>query len=207
MKLSTSLGCLLLVSGCALDWLAQVTPIVAKIRIKTYETQSDGTEVVTGNRSGYFYRSSAGDSMKTDFAVDSNGNKRESGKSHYVKVANGQKRIYLLNHNSRNGGLRQQLAYTPWRPVDTDHPNVIGRATIAGLRCIAFPIEDSSGNIVGKTWWALDVDDLLVKTEHIRGNKRRVNELYDIQFTEPEPSKFGFASDYVIDETQCRGCE
>ncbi len=208
MKFRTLLACLALVFGCASDSLAQFTPVVAKIKIRYYRTQSDGTEKVTKVREGFYHRSSSGDGMKTDFAVNENGKRREPGKSMYVNASTG--KIYSLDHNFRKGMLEQKLTspLAPIRPSDIDDPNyVLGKEMINGLRCIVTPMKDSDGNITGKVWRALDVDDLMVKMEHRFSNGRYVWELYDIQFTEPDRSKFGFPSDYTIDQSKCMGCE
>ena len=72
--------------------------------------------------------------------------------------------------------------------------------TVEGLHCYVMPII-SDGVATGKTWWASE-SKVLVKMEDVREGERVVRELYDIQFYEPESSKFGVSSDYLVDETE-----
>ena len=204
MKFSMLLACLTLVFGCASDSLAQFTPVVAKIKITNYRTQSDGTEEVATVREGFYYRSSAGDEMKTDFSVNENGEKKEPGKSHYVNASTG--KIYSLKHNFGKAELHQKIQLPRLPQTAADPDDILGEKVINGLSCVALPVVNAGENTIGKYWVSLDVG-LTVKREMSLPGGRHVWELYDIQFTEPDPSKFGFSSDYKVDESKCVGCD
>ncbi len=204
MKFSMLLACLTLVFGCVADSLAQFTPVVAKIKIRHYRTQSDGKEEVVKVREGFYYRSSAGDEMKTDFSVNENGERRELGKSHYVNASTG--KIYSLKHNVGKAELHQKIQ-SPRLPRTAAGPdNILGEEVINGLSCVALPVINADEETIGKFWVSPDVA-LTVKREMSLPGGRHVWELYDIQFTEPDPAKFGFSSEYTVDESKCVGCE
>lgn len=204
MKFKTLFACLALVFGCASDSLAQFTPVVAKIKIRHYRTQSDGTEKVVKVREGFYYRSSAGDEMQTDFSVNEKRERREPGKSHYQDASTG--RIYSLNHNFRKAELHQQVQLPLLPKTAADPDSILGEEVVNGLNCVALPVVNADEKPIGKYWVSLDVD-LTVKRALSLPGGRHVWELYDIEFTEPEPSKFGFPSDYTIGRSNCVGCE
>ncbi len=207
MKLNTLLACLVLIFSCASSSLAQFTPVVAKIRTSYYQTQSDGTEKLTRSKEGFYYRSSAGDSMRTNFYVNENGEKLELGRSTYVDASTG--KVYELHHYHKKASLRQKRKL-PLRPGILREPPdndkyIQGKGVIGGLRSVAMPVLDEKGKLIGKTWHVLGMD-LMVKMEVKFPNGSYIQELYDIQFAEPDPSKFGFPLDYKLNLSNCRGC-
>ena len=200
--------CLALVFGCAVDCLAQFTPVMAKIRVTEYRTQSDGPERSKILSNGFFYRSSAGDVMQTRRRTAVRGTRRDLGRSAYYNAS--ERKHYSLNHNFKLAELEHQSKHplAAVTPSDTDNSKYsLGKETVQGLRCIIIPIRNSKGKITGKSWWALDVARLTVKTERTHDNIRRIWELYDIQFAEPDSSKFSIPSDYEVDQSKCQGCD
>jgi len=200
--------CLALVVCCAVESPAQFTPVIAKVKVSEYRTQPNGTESSTVLSRGFFYRSAAGDTMQTRSRIALSGTRRDLGKSAYYNAS--ERKHYSLNHNSQSAELVHQAKHplAPVSPSDTDNPRYsLGKETVQGLRCIIVPIRNSNGETTGKSWWALDVTRLTVKTERTFNNIRRIWELYDIRFNEPDPSKFGIPSDYEIDRSACQGCD
>lgn len=194
--------------GCAVDSLAQFTPVIAKIKVTEYKTQPDGSERSKVLSKGFFYRSSAGDIMQTRSRIAVRGTRRDLGRSAYYKAS--ERKHYSLNHNFKSAKLEHQSEHprAPVAPSDTDNPrDSLGKETVQGLRCIIVPIRNSKEKITGKSWVALDVPRLKVKTERTYNNIRRIWELYDIRFTEPDSSKFSIPSDYEIDKSECWGCD
>lgn len=205
MKPSTLLACLVFVFSCVSDTLAQFTPVVAKIKITSYQMQSDATEKAVVSQGGFYYRSSAGDEMTTHFYVTENGKKREAGRSTYIDSSTG--KTYVLTHNAREARVVQQrdLPLIPNNsPPNPDR--IVGRDVIDGLKCIIVPMESNDGSTPpGKVWLSKDTN-IAVKMEFKLRGKRLVREFYDIEFTEPDPSKFGIPSNYSIDDSECQGC-
>ena len=206
MKTSIFLTCLALVLVGAVDSLAQFTPITAKIKITTYTPQSDGTSQAKVTHKGFYYRSSHGDTVTTNFHVDDNGVKDEAGRTTYREVSTG--KIYSITHISREAKVRQKLSL-PILPLTTRPPaNLIsGEKVINGLDCIGMTIRNGDGSSGGTSWRSVSID-LDVRTEFdLGGGRHMVKELYDIQFTEPSLSKFGVPSNYTVDQSACSGCD
>ena len=200
--------CLALVFGCAVDSLAQFTPVIAKVKVSEYRTQPGGSERSKMLSKGSFYRSSSGDTMQTRFRIAVSGTMSDLGRSAYYNAS--ERKHYSVDHNVESAELVHQSKHplAAVAPSDTDNPKYsLGKETVQGLRCIIVPIRNSDGEIIGKSWLALDIPRLRVKTERTYNNIRRIWELYDIRFTEPDPSKFGFPSDYEIDQSACQGCD
>ena len=205
MKTSTALGCLAILLGCASNSLAQFTPVVAKIKVRSFQMQSDGTEKPVLSHVGFYFRSSAGDEMTTHFPVTEKGKASDAGQSTFVDSLTG--KIYSLTHTSRKAKLVQQKQL-PLRPDKRPpHPDrIVGEDVINGVKCITVLMESNDGSTpVGKVWLSKDAY-LEVKMEFNLHGRRLVRELYDIQFTEPDPSMFGIPSTYAIDDSECRGC-
>ena len=164
--------------------------------------QSDGTTLAQVTQKGDFYRSSRGDTMITQFAVNENGVKNDPGRSTFTEASSG--RVYLLRHGQREALVKATLT-TPLLP-NTRPPaasfiaNSTAR-TINGVSCLGMKVlatDGSSQRTIGVNWHSMDLD-LSVRTEIDRGGGRqRVRELYDIQFTEPAASSFGVPARYSI---------
>ena len=202
MKITTLLACLILVFSSASDSLAQFTPVIAKQRSVTYRMQSDGSEIVVRRTEGTYFRSSAGSVMRTEFDIK-DGQRLGKGQSTYIDSSTG--KSHSLNHKIKKATLIQ-VRPTPWSPPET-YPSpseITGKAVISGLNCVAvssFYLSHGTKRRNGKVWWSLD-NYLAVKTERTLGQVRRVWDLYDIQFAEPDPSVFKLPADYLIDDSE-----
>lgn len=214
MRFNTMLACLALMLSGAADLLAQFTPVVAKIKAALYVKQPDGTEAQSQAKEGFYYRSSRGDSLKTVFYVSEAGEQLEPGRSNYVNASTGE--VYFIDHHPQKATLmrKRELPLAPFRLPETI--KIEGREVerearvIAGVHCVAAPIttnRNGEEQIAGKIWWALGMG-FPVKTEDTLGpNARAVWELYDIEFKEPEPSKFDVLRGFTIDRTECVNCD
>ncbi len=202
MITTTLLAIPVLVFISALDSLAQFKPVIANHRTVIYLTQSDGSEIVGRRVEGTYFRSSSGSVMQTEFPIE-NGEKLGKGQSVYTDSKTG--KIHLLDHDIKKATLKQ-VRPTPFSPPDR-YPSpseIIGKAVIGSLNCVAVPsfsLNYGTKTRNGKTWWSLE-NYLMVKTEHARGLVRRVWELYDIQFDEPDASVFRLPADYGIDDSE-----
>lgn len=202
MKLNTLLVCLVFVFSYASDSLAQFTPVVAKIKIT--ETGSNGEQT---KRQGFYYRSSAGDVMMTKFPVKENGEKLSEGLSFYVNASTGA--TYVLSNVARKAKIRQQRPL-PLLPLPLPPPDqIIEEAVINGVSCVAVPITNHRREKTGGKVWISTDSGVHVRMESYSRGSHLVQDLYDIQFTEPDPSKFGIPPDYIIDKdlSECRGCK
>ena len=214
MRFKTMLACLALMLSGATDVLAQFTPVVAKIRAALYVKQPDGTEAQSQAKKGFYYRSSSGDSLKTVFYVSEEGEQLEAGRSTYVNASTGE--VYFIDHHPQKATLMRQreLPLTPVLLPETIR--IEGREVtrearvIAGVHCVAAPIttnRNGEEQIAGKIWWASGMG-FPVKTEETLGpNTRAVWELYDIEFREPDSSKFDVLTGLTIDRTECVNCD
>lgn len=200
MKLGTLPTCLALLFGCAVDSLAQFTPVIAKVRVSEYRTQPDGSERSKMLSTGFFYRSSAGDVMQTRFRSALSGTRKDLGRSTYYNAS--ERKHYSIDHNIKSVELEYQSKRSIPPTVFTNQDsvkNALGEETVQGVRCVIIPIRNSDEEITGKVWLALNIPLLRVKTERTHNNIRRIWELYDIRFTEPASSKFSIPSDYEVD--------
>ncbi len=181
-------------------WLmAQFLPVVAKQRVVHFQKLSDGSEVEIARAEGNYFRSSSGDVMDT--TKYSAGRWEGKHKSTYKQAST--RKTYSVDHNGRKATLRQ-VRNEPFSPMDIGafaREANLEEDTVEGLHCYVMPITSDDGVATGKTWWASE-SKVLVKTEDVREGERVVRELYDIQFYEPESSKFGVSSDYLVDETE-----
>lgn len=208
MQLRGLLISLALVIGCAVESLAQFTPVIAKVKVSEYRTRPDGSERSKMLSKGFFYRSSAGDIMQTRYRTALSRTGKDLGRSTYYNAS--ELKHYSIDHNVKSAELEHQSKHpiSPLALSDNDNVrNSLGKETIQGIKCIILPIRRSNGETTGKVWLALDVPRLTVKTERTHNNIRRVWELYDIRFTEPDSSRFSIPSDYEVDQSNCHGCD
>lgn len=200
MKVPAMLVCLIFMFGQTPALLAQFTPIIAKQRSVSYQTQPDGSEIVVQQTEGTYFRSSSGSVVENMFHIE-DGQEQGEGQTSYFDSFTG--RIYSLRHDIKRAVLKDVWPKS-LRSLVPSNPNFIGEAVINGLNCVATPVflwVNNQATPVGKNWWSLDVD-LLVKTETTVGGIRKVRELYDINFAEPSSSKFKIPSGYMIDGSE-----
>lgn len=200
MKIPAMLVCLIFMFGQTPALLAQFTPIIAKQRSVSYQTQPDGSEIVVQQTEGTYFRSSSGSVMENMFHIKDGQEQGEGQTSYFDSLTS---RIYSLRHDIKRAMLKEVWPKS-LRSLVPSNPDFIGEAVINGLNCVATPVflwVNNQATPVGKNWWSLDID-LLVKTETTIGGIRKVRELYEIKFTEPSPSKFKIPSDYMIDDSE-----
>lgn len=204
MKVSMFFACVALTIGGVGDVLAQFTPVTAKIKITGHTPQSDGTIASKLLQKGVYYRSSSGDEITTHFPVDENGQKRGDGYTTFRDASSG--KIYSIIHASRRVEVKQKVS-APMRPATARPPEnlIVGEGVVSGLACVATDMTKPDGTSAGTSWRAISVD-LGVKTEFVRGARRVVRELYDIQFVEPSRSHFRLPPGYTMNASGCRGC-
>ena len=203
MNIITLLTCFVFVFGSALDSVAQYKPVIAKQTTLTYKIHPDGSETVEGRTEGTYFRSSSGSEMSTSFDIKQ-GRKVGKGESTFIDSTTG--KAYSLYHDSKHARIRH-VRSTPFHPPKTKPTQVLGKAVVSGLNCIVIPIlmgkeKRQTGNV-----WVLTDPYLLVKREHKISNHRQVWTLHDIQFAEPDSSKFSFPADYTIDDSECAPCQ
>ena len=206
MKIGILLTCLALVFCGAIDALAQFTPVTAKIRVTTYTPQSDGTTQAQVTHKGFYYRSSRGDVVNTNFHVDENGVKDEAGRTTYREASTG--KIYSIAHIERVARVSQKLRL-PLTPRSARPPAslIVGEEVVNGIACIGMTMRKGDGSSAGTSWRSVSLD-LTVKSEYDYGGGRRsVHELYDIRFTEPPSANFSLPTGYRVDTNNCRGCD
>lgn len=204
MKITTLLACFVFAASSALDSLAQYNPVIAKQSSLTYKIHPDGSETVVGQTEGTYLRSSSGSVMSTEFNIKQ-GQRVGKGKSTYIDSSTG--KTYLLHHEIKMARLRH-VSPTPLQPPKTRPTEVVGKAVVSGINCIAIPIRmvSEANRPIGKAWMSADAH-LFVKREYTLDNFRKVWALHDIQFAEPDPSKFSFPADYTIDDSECAPCK
>lgn len=180
--------------------VAQFLPVVAKQRVIHFQKLSDGSEVEIARAEGNYFRSSSGDVMNTTKYTA--GRWKGKHKSTYKQAST--RKTYSLDHNGRKATLRQ-VRNEPFKPMDLGdraRKENLEEDTIEGLHCYVMPVTSADDGVaIGKAWWASE-SKVLVKMEDVYKGERIVRELYDIQFYEPESSKFGVSSDYLVDETE-----
>ena len=195
MKFVSMVTCMIWVFGVAPSLLAQFVPVVAKQRVVHLLKQSDGSEVAIAQAEGHYYRSSSGDVMDTTKYTEG-----LNGKHTSIYMEASTRRTYSLDHNGRKATLLQ-IRTEPFKPTGSDPRDVdLEKDTIEGLRCYILPMTSADNTETGKLWLASE-SELVVKSEEIHGRERVVREIYDIEFVEPESSKFGFPSTYTVDES------
>ena len=195
MKITTLVTCLVFLFGAVAELPAQFVPVIAKQRSIDFVVQPDGTEKAVVREEGTYLRSSSGSVLDTMARVK--GKNRETYTS--VLMDSSTRRTYLLNHRLKVATLKQ-IRTEPFRPFVLRPDRAVDEGVIAGLDCLAMPVL-SYGNpeeSIGKVWVAKEAN-VRVKTETNFGQGRRVRELYDIRFAEPEPSVFDIPADYKID--------
>ena len=206
MKTSIVLTCVALVLGGAVDALAQFTPITAKLRITTYTPQSDGTSQAVVTHEGFYYRSSSGNEMTTSFYVDASGAKTESGVSSYRDASTG--KVYEISHALRQAKVMQQVSLPlAQKAINPPAQYSAGTATVNGFSCVGVANPRGRGASNRTSWWAPSLGLRVKSDSDFGGGKRMVQELYDIQLSEPPSSKFLIPSNYTVDESNCRGCD
>ncbi len=197
MKITTLLTCLAFVFGWATELLAQFVPVIAKQRSIHYLIQSDETEVEVIREEGSYFRSSTGSVLDTRLQIKGPDRRRHVS----VLMDSSTRKTYDVDHNLKEAILKQ-VRPEPFRPIVLRPELAIDEGVIGGLDCLAMTI-GSPGNperSSGKVWWAKDAL-LAVKRESTFSQDRVVWELYDIRFTEPEPSVFRLPADYKIDDS------
>ena len=197
MKITTLLTCLVFVFGGGSELLAQFVPVIAKQRSIHYLIQSDETEVEVMREEGTYFRSSSGSVMDTRLQIYRPNQRRHVS----VLMDSSTRKTYDVNHDLKEAILKQ-VRPEPFRPIVLRPELAIDEGVIGGLDCLAMTI-GSPGNpeqSSGKVWWAKDAV-LAVKRESTFSQDRIVWELYDIRFTEPEPSVFRLPADYKIDDS------
>ena len=204
MKITTMFACVAFVASGGCDSMAQFRPVIAKQTSLTYKIHPDGSETVVGQTEGIYLRSSSGSVMSTEYSIE-HGQRVGEGKSTYIDSSTG--KTYLLHHETKMARLRH-LGPTPFRPAKTRPSEIVGRAVVSGVSCIAIPIRMVSENNrpIGKAWMSADAY-LFVKREFTLDNFRRVWTLHDIQFTEPDASNFSFPTNYTVDDSECAPCK
>ena len=204
MKITTLFACVVFVASSAFDSMAQFRPVIAKQSSSTYKIHPDGSETVVGQTEGTYLRSSSGSVMSTEYHIK-HGQRVGEGKSTYIDSSTG--KTYLLHHEIKVARLRH-VGPTPFQPPKTRPTEVVGKAVVSGVNCIAIPIRlvSEANRPIGKAWRSADAY-LFVKREYTLDNFRRVWTLHDIQFAEPDPSKFSFPSNYTVDDSECAPCK
>ena len=195
MKITTLATCLVFLFGGVAELPDQFVPVIAKQRSIDFTMQPDGTEKAVVREEGTYLRSSSGSVLDTMARVK--GKNREKHTS--VLMDSSTRRTYVLNHRLKVATLKQ-IRTEPFRPFVLRPDRAVDEGVIAGLDCLAMPVL-SYGNpeeSIGKVWVAKEAN-VRVKTETSFGQGRRVRELYDIRFAEPEPSVFDIPADYKID--------
>ena len=198
MKVTPLCACLIFVFGWTAELRAQFVPVIAKQRSTHYLMQNDGTETEVIRQEGTYFRSSSGSVLNTMLHVKG----PFQGKHESVQRDSSTKKIYVLDHKLKKAILKQ-VSKEPFRPVVLRPSLAVGEGVIEGLDCIAMRVisPNDPDESIGKVWWARDAK-LMVKSETDFGPGRIVEELYDIEFNEPDPSVFKSLADYKIDDTE-----
>ena len=201
MKITTWVTCLIIVFGWATELLAQFVPVVAKKKVVHFQVLSDGSETEIAQAEGVYYRSSSGDVMDTTKYPK----RKWSGKHQSIYMEASTRKTYELDHNGRKARLLQvrTAPFRPMSPADREggvSPDVdLEEDIVNGLHCYVLPVKYGNEE-VGKFWWTSE-SKFQVKSDDTHEGVRRVEELYDIQFAEPEPSVFNIPANYKIDES------
>lgn len=171
---------------------AQWTPVVAKSAELTYQINSDGTELLTREFRGEYFRSRDGSEVRTKLQV---GESPEKGQKYLRDARTGY--AYVINLEKRIATVIfiHPLPLLPRADRDTeDHQ---GRQLIGQLECLGLRVKLNGAYIPGVVWTSVP-HDLAVKQEVLLPASREVRTLYDIRFIEPDPSVFRIPKDFTI---------
>ena len=186
-----------LVLGTAISVQAQWMPVIANQKEITYWTDENGSEVVLQERRGTYQRSSNGSVMKKWTPYIVNGQETGSGSAVFIDASSGSS--YLILHGAQTARLMQQSSV----PLLPRHPNLapedtVGQSVVNGVACVGLKVWVNGQPTDGVDWVSVTYD-LHVKSEvTLPSGQRIVNELYDIQFTEPDPSIFAIPENYTL---------
>ena len=198
MKITTLVTCLIFVFGGTTDLLGQFVPVIAKQRNIHYLIQPDDTDMEIVREEGSYFRSSSGSVLDTIEQVKG----PHKGRQISTLMDSSTRSTYDLDHDLKVATLKQ-VRREPFRPAELTRSAAVDEGVIEGLDCLVMSIVSASNpeESVGKVWWAKDAV-LLIKRDSTFGRERIVRELYDIRFTEPEPSVFQLPGNYKIEDSQ-----
>ncbi len=190
------IGCLPVVStlvlGTAISAQAQWMPVVAKQKELTYRLEENGSRVIVSERRGAYKRSSSGSVMHTWRPIV-DGQEVGSVKATFLDASTGER--YAIDHGSQRARLIHQTP-APILPETVNPEETVGEAVINGVACAGLKVLVNGKPTKGVNWVSVPYD-LDVKREFPTLNGRWiVQELYDIQFVEPERSVFAIPQNY-----------
>jgi hypothetical protein len=182
---------------------APTTPLTAKKTRVTYSIGSAGGFRIKVEERGTFARSSAGDEA-THLKVIRDGqsaagssviSQRKEGVRYLIDDANRRYTLVPWIPSPTNEADRESTLPTPDTPTVT--------RTIGGIKCVAVPVQDSAGKIIGKNWMSPD-HGITVRSEMDVMNPQTgatiglvVEELTDIHIgVEPDPGEFTIPPGY-----------
>lgn len=171
---------------------AQWTPVGAESAELTYQINSDGTEILSREVRGEYFRSRNGSEVRTKIPA---GEPRARGQKYLRDARTGI--AYLLDLEQRTATVifKHSLPLLPRTDRDTaDHQ---GHQIVGDLECLGLRMKLDGAYIPGVTWISIP-HDLEEKQEVLLPETREVSTLYEIRFVEPDPSVFQIPNDFSI---------
>jgi len=168
----------------------QWMPVIAKSAELTYQTSPDGTEVLTQEFRGEYFRSKDGSEVRT---------KQQAGATQGMKylrdARSGNDYVIDLEKRIATVIFKHSLPLLPRKDRNTeDHQ---GLRTINELECLGLRIKLNGTYIPGVVWTSIE-NDLPIKQEVLLPETREVRSLYEIRLVEPDPSVFLIPIDFSV---------
>jgi len=168
----------------------QWTPVVAKSAELTYQTSPDGTEVLTREFRGEYFRSRDGSEVRT---------KQQAGATEGMKYLRDARSgyDYVIDFGKRIATVtfKHPLPLLPRTDRKTeDHQ---GRRTINELECLGLRIKLNGTYVPGVVWTSVE-HDLPIKQVVLLPETREVRTLYEIRLVEPDPSVFLIPKEFSV---------
>ncbi len=172
---------------------AQVTPVIAKQRIVHDVLDSQGNVVGHSETLGVYLRNSAGSVVTKNYSSVNGKTSIRSGQLEDY----GRHKIYALNYEKREAVELADLAHAPHPEYLASERTALGEETVDGLPCLihsVFMDADGKQQLIGKKYdsaeYGLNIKEDAIFELPGAPPTRRITELYDISFVEPDPKEF-----------------
>jgi hypothetical protein len=169
----------------------QWTPVVAKSAELTYQISPDGTEILSREYRGEYFRSKDGSEVRTKTRA---GESPERGQKYLRDARTGY--AYLLNLEKKTATVMFKHPL-PLPRTDRDTEDHQGHQVIGEVECLGLRIKLNGAYVPGVTWISVP-HDLEIKQEVLLPETREVRSLYDIRFVEPDSSVLQIPKDFTI---------
>jgi len=168
----------------------QITPVVAKQRVTLDTLDARGNVIKHRETLGVYLRSSSGSTVTKEYSSDG---KLRTGQL----VDYSRHKIYALSYEKSEALQQAELPDSPHPEYLANAATAVGQETVNGFSCLVHTVYmkiDGTRKPIGHTYDSAEYG-LTIKEDAIidpPGGPRthRIEELYDLQFVEPDPRDF-----------------